>query len=113
MALTGGRRMRRRFKNRRIIPSIPQETKLKLVSLLFNEKLDYVKKDYLDEKISKILNEQFGIRFWNFEKTQVFFDGFYKDRACFKHDADWDGYYTVSVKIEDLFKLLKSEANND
>ena len=105
--------MRRNFKNRRIIPTISQETKLKWVSLLFNTKLDYVKKDYLNEKISKILNEKFGIKFWNFEKTQVFFDGFYKDRACFKHDADWDGYYTVSVKVEDLLKLLESEAKNE
>lgn len=105
--------MRRKFKNRRIIPTVSQETKLKLVSLLFNTKLNYVKKDYLNEKISKILNEKFGIKFWNFEETQVFFDGFYKDRACFKHDADWDGYYTVSVNVEDLLKLLESEATND
>jgi hypothetical protein len=54
MALTGGRRMRRKFKNRRIVPTITQETKLKLVSLLFNKKLDYVEKGYLNEKISKI-----------------------------------------------------------
>ena len=105
--------MRRRFKNRRIAPTVSQETKLKLVSLLFNKKLDYVEKGYLDEKISKVLNEKFGIRFWNFEETQVFFDGFYKDRACFKHDSDWDGYYTVSVKVEDLLKLFESEGGDE
>ena len=105
--------MRKYFKNRRIQPSLSQETKLKTVSLLFNKKLDYVEKGYLDEKISKVLNEKFGIRFCNFENTQVFFDGFYKDRACFKHDADWDGYYTVSVKVEDLLKLLESEVSDE
>ena len=104
--------MRRRFKNRRIIPSVPQETKLKLVSILFNKKLDYIEKGYLDEKISKILNEKFNIKFWNRENTQVFFDGFYRDRACFYDDSDWDGYYTRSVKVEDLLKLLESEASN-